>query len=86
MMRTAIGASVSLVQTIDDATTQRGRNVEARLELSQAFNLWLRSPDDAQARAFVRWSRSGSTLRLAGVRQPGIAQWTLNAGLGLRVF
>ena len=83
---TALSAAASVVRTRDDASTQRAQNVELRLEGSQGINLWTRPPDGAQARAFVRWARTGMALRLAGATQPSIAQWTLNAGMSLRVF
>jgi hypothetical protein len=84
--RTSLAAGASLVHTRDESSTQRGRNLEMRLEASQGFNLWARSASESQARAFVRWARSGVGLRAAGLRQPDLTQWTLNAGMGLRVF
>ena len=84
--RTTMAGAASLVRTSDESSTQRGRNLETRLELSQGFNVWTRRPDDAQARAFVRWARTGTALRLAGALQPGLTQWTVNAGMSLRVF
>jgi hypothetical protein len=84
--RTALAGAASLVQTSDESSTQRGRNLETRLELSQGFDVWTRRPDDTQARAFVRWARTGTALRLAGAVQPGLTQWTVNAGVSLRVF
>ena len=84
--RTSLAAGASLVHTRDDASTQRGRDLQMRLEASQGFNLWARSVEESQARAFVRWARSGITLRAAGIRQPDLTQWTLNAGMSLRVF
>jgi hypothetical protein len=84
--RTSLVAGASLVRTRDEASTQGARNTEMRLEASQGFNLWARSAEESQARAFVRWARSGIALRAAGIRLPDLTQWTLNAGMSLRVF
>lgn len=82
----AFTGAVALSRVRDDAATQRARNVELRFEASQGFNAWVRPPDGSQARAFVRWGRTGAALRLAGLRQPSVAQWTLDGGLSLRLF
>lgn len=82
----ALAGAVTLSHVRDDAATQRARNVELRFEASQGFNAWVRPPDGSQGRAFVRWGRTGAALRLAGSRQPSVAQWTLDGGLSLRLF
>lgn len=82
----ALAGAVTLSHVRDDAATQRARNVELRFEASQGFNAWVRPPDASQVRAFVRWGRTGAALRLAGLRQPSVAQWTLDGGLSLRLF
>ena len=82
----ALAAAVTLSHVRDQATTQRARNVELRVEASQGFNAWVRPSDGSQVRAFVRWGRTGAALRLAGLRQPSVAQWTLDGGLSLRLF
>jgi hypothetical protein len=83
---TSLSAAASLASTRDDASTQRALNAELRIEGSQGMNLWSRPSDGAQARVFVRWARTGVALRLAGATQPTITQWTVNAGMSLRVF
>jgi hypothetical protein len=82
----ALSGNVSLSLARDDAATQRARNLELRFEASQGFNAWVRPPDGSQARAFIRFGRTGAALRLAGLRQPYVAQWTLDGGLSLRLF
>jgi hypothetical protein len=85
-VHSTLSGAVSLSRARDDAATQRARNVELRFEASQGFNAWVRPPDGSQARAFVRFGRTGAALRLAGLRQPSVAQWTLDGGLSLRLF
>ncbi len=82
----ALSGAVTLSRARDDAATQRARNVELRFEAAQGFNAWVRPPDGSQARAFVRFGRTGAALRLAGLRKPSVAQWTLDGGLSLRLF
>lgn len=82
----ALATAVTLSHVRDQTTTQRARNVELRIEASQGFNAWVRPSDGSQVRAFVRWGRTGAALRLAGLRQPSVAQWTLDGGLSLRLF
>ncbi|MGH7460672.1 MAG: hypothetical protein ACREMA_06540, partial [Longimicrobiales bacterium] len=62
------------------------RNTELRIEASQGFNLYARPQGGSQARAFLRYSRAGSALRMAGEIQPYQQRWSLNSGLSLRVF
>jgi hypothetical protein len=85
-VHSTLSGAVSLSLARDDAATQRARNVELRFEASQGFNAWVRPPDGSQARAFIRFGRAGAALRLAGLRQPSVAQWTLDGGLSLRLF
>lgn len=86
LRHSAIASAASFVQTVDPSSTQRARNLEFRLEVSQGLNAWRRPSDGSQARAFIRYARTGAALRLAGLQQPLANQWTLNGGLGVRFF
>ena len=83
---TAVAIATSFVRTLDLSSTQRATNLEFRTEVSQGVNAWRRPADGSQARAFLRYARTGAALRLAGLRQPLANQWTLNGGLSVRVF
>lgn len=86
LRHTAIAAAASFVQTVDPSATQRGQNLEFRAEVSQGVNAWRRPTDGSQARAFLRFARTGAALRLAGLPQPLANQWSLNGGLSVRLF
>lgn len=82
----ALSGAYSLSTTDDQATTLRGRNSELRLEASQGFNLYTRPQGGSQARVFLRYARTSSAVRTAGVLQPAASLRSLNCGLSLRLF
>ncbi len=86
LRHTALAAAASFVQTVDPSATQRAQNLEFRGEVSQGVNAWRRPTDGSQARAFLRYARTGAALRLAGLPQPLANQWSLNGGLSVRFF
>lgn len=83
---TSVGGGIAASLTRDPLSTPRARNIESRLELSQGFNAWVRPSDGAQARAFVRWSRTSASMRLTSVPTSFVAEWALAAGMSVRLF
>jgi len=83
---TTFGGAASRTRTRDNLSTQRGSNLELRLEASQGFNAWTRPAGGSQGRAFLRWARTVADVQAEGATQPRMVQWALNGGVSMRLF
>jgi hypothetical protein len=88
--RTALSGALSVTASDDEPRTSESDDVESRVELSRAFNLWANRAGDTRGRLFVRWGRqSADVLRVdpaSGGGPETRAAWTLVSGVGLRLF
>ena len=84
---TSLQGFVSLSGADDAPRTQTSEAAELRLEASQGFNLYRRTASGTQARVFLRYARSRSSLdaRLADPA-PDQVLWSLASGLSLRLY
>jgi hypothetical protein len=84
---TSLQGFVSLSRADDEPRTQGSEAAELRLEASQGLNLYRRPESGTQARVFLRYGRSRSSLDVPfAQRVPDQIQWSLAAGMSLRLY
>ena len=78
---------MSLGRSDDDPRTGETEAAELRFEGSQGFNLYRRPASGTQARVFLRYARSRSSLESRFTEPvPDRTLWSLAAGMSLRLY